>query len=173
MAFKMDPKYFQRGQTWQECLTSWQYERVNFLARAQEAPILPQFAAWLSQLPEGTRFAIVYDPYLADTRKLLPVLARTLEQAANLSLRLFDNDIFFPDLHGVVGRRVPCLLALDAEGYPQRAWGPRPAQVTREMELAGFADAQQRLSWLLGYEQAHYEHMLDEELTAFAKIDPF
>ncbi len=169
MAFKMDPKYFQRGQTWQECLTSWQHERANFLARVQEAPILPKFAAWLTQQPDGTRFALVYDPFLADSRKVLPALARTLDQAANVTVRCFDHSIYFPDLHGVIGRRVPCWLTLDQAGNLLHPWGPRPTEITREMAAADLCDAQQRLSWLLGYDQARFDELLDQDLTTFAQ----
>ncbi len=168
-AFKMDPKYFQRGQTWSECLTSWQHERLNLLARVQDAATLPGFANWLQNLPQGSRFAIVYDAYLADTRKLLPTLAHTLEQAPNLTCHFFDHDYYFPDLQQTLERRLPCLVPLDHEGLLQQPWGPRPEQITRELVAFGATDPQQRLAWLLDYDQVRYEHLLDEDLLSFAR----
>lgn len=168
-SFKMDHKYFQRGQTWPECLTSWQHERVDMLTRVQDAATLPGFSAWLQTLPQGTRFALVYDAYLADTCKLLPTLAHTLEQAPNLICRYFDHDYFFPDLHPTLGRRLPCLVPLDHEGVLQAPWGPRPEQVTRELAATGGTDAKQRLAWLLAYEQERYERLLDDDLLAFTR----
>ena len=163
MGYRFSPTFFQRGQTWQECLASWQHDRRYFLTLVSESRPLPQLAVALARAPRAGRVAVYYDPLVSDVRKLLPALGLTLQAAEHLQVRFFDARIYFPELYPVFGRAKPTLAFLKDDGSLAETWGPRPAAVTEQLP-AQDEDPLGRAAWLMTYDQDCYRQLAETEL---------
>lgn len=159
MSLVFDRQLYQRGQTWQECRESWRIGAADFLERVVAAPDLPLASAALAAWPRHCRLALYHDEVTLDSRVLTPLMGAGLSRCPRVSLRLFQQDFFFPLFHRDLGRDLPRLLILDDAGHVPAMWGPRPAALDA---IAGKGDA--AYATLKAEEAAA---ALDEELADF------
>jgi len=161
-----DNQFYQRGQTWRECLEAWEPEREDFLRRVQRRPVLQSAVTRLSEFPRGARLAVYYSQRTLDSRLALPAIGATLQQATHVETRYFCDAFFFPALYESLGRKAPQILVRSESGMFHPSWGPRPEALTHE--LARFQDQQPGAdpdAWLLGFDPARLHALLDESLA--------
>lgn len=170
MTFCFDNKLFQRGQTWQECLASWQTHRLTFLDKIAKAPKLTKTSERLAHLPPQTRFSIYYSNYKLDTWLSLPIIGVTLAAFPLLEVRFHCAEYFFPILGQTLGRQTPLLMMLDGQGRIARQWGPRPASVSKALEQMQNRAASDRDRWLVHLDPTRFAALLDEELNQFLEL---
>lgn len=107
-ALEINDRLYQRGQTWRECLGSWEHEREILLRHFKDSDANPL------RFPKSLRFLIWYQRDRVDT---MPQLAFLLRQSASDDrTRFFDADVFFSRLYEVFGRSGPAILAVDSNG---------------------------------------------------------
>ncbi|CAM2009223.1 hypothetical protein [Acanthopleuribacter pedis] len=167
MTFCFDNKLFQRGQTWQECLASWQTHRLTFLDKIANAPQLTKTSDQLAKLPPYTRFAVYYSNYKLDTWLSLPIIGGSLAAFDHLEVRFHCAEYFFPVMGRTLGRKTPLLMLLDQQGTIRDQWGPRPASVSKALEQMQNRAASDRDRWLVHLDPTRFAALLDEELNQF------
>lgn len=147
--FQFNDRFFQRGQTWRECLETWEPERDAFLRRASLKPLLQQSLSALVHHHKGRRFAVLYHFASIDSAIALPALGATFTRVDHIEVRFFNLAYFFPVLNPHFGRKVPQILALNHDGFCIDKWGPRPPEVAaliadEDPEKRGDLDAKLR-----------------------------
>jgi len=127
--FQFNDRFFQRGQTWRECLETWEPERDAFLRSASQKPLLQKTLSELVHNHKGARFGVLYHFASIDSALALPAIGATFTRVEHLEVRFFNMSFFFPALNPHFGRKVPQVLALNDHGHCQHQWGPRPPEV--------------------------------------------
>lgn len=130
--FKIDDRLFERGQTWNECVEDWTYQRALFLKSVSVKNALTRTSVLLKRIGHG-RLALIYGEASLDSLIALPYLGKTLDAFPGIQARFFRFELFFPVLFPGLGRRVPRLLSLDGNGAATAIWGPRPETMTQEL----------------------------------------
>ncbi len=165
-----DNQFFQRGQTWRECLESWETDREEFLRRVQKRPILKTALKRLSLLPKGTRIAVYYSQRTLDSRMNLPAVGALFQQIAHIETRYFCDAFFFPALYEALGRKAPQILLQKETGVFHSEWGPRPEPLTRELaEMKQDRPGANPDAWLVGLDRARRIELLDQSLAQFGE----
>ena len=123
--FQFNDRFFQRGQTWRECLETWEPERDAFLRRSSLKSLLQKSLSSLVHHHKGRRFAVLYHFASIDSELALPALGATFTRVEHIEVRFFNLAYFFPALNPHFGRKVPQVLALNHEGICTGSWGPR------------------------------------------------
>ena len=170
-SFRFDNPFFQRGQTWTECLESWVYRRRRFLASAADATVLPLTASILEELTEPKRIAVYYNPSGPDTFRVLPLIGSTLDHLSHVETRFFNFDFFFPVLYTHLGRRTPKLVFLDRNGEWIAVWGPGPDKVAMETEKRLHPSGETRDRLVGEYDDRRYAGALDGSIAGFVKSE--
>ena len=161
--FHFDNRLFQRGQTWEECIESWEYKRDTFLHNVREGRTLKSTAKLLLKLPNHTRIAVYYSNAMLDSLKALPMLGNTFAQDPHIVTRYFCGEHFFPILYEVLGRKMPQVLFLTRSGASRPVWGPRPETVTAQ--LSHQEDGMKSDDWLQSYDMDRFQKELDQSLA--------
>lgn len=133
--FQFSDRFFQRGQTWRECLETWEPERDAFLRRASQKSLLQKSLSALVHHHKGRRFVVLYHFASTDSALSLPALGATFTRVDHIEVRFFNMAYFFPMLYPNFGRVVPQVLALNAEGFCSQKWGPRPASLDELLDI--------------------------------------
>ena len=133
--FQFNDRFFQRGQTWRECLETWEPERDAFLRRSSQKPLLQKTLSELVHNHKGARFGVLYHFASIDSALALPAIGATFTRVEHLEVRFFNMSFFFPALNPHFGRKVPQVLALDTKGFCSSQWGPRPEEIESAIHL--------------------------------------
>jgi len=167
VAFQFSDRFFQRGQTWWECLESWQHERADFLNQVKRDSTLESFGDCLRQCDRDVRLAVVYSQHLRDSRMALPAIGNTISRNEAFQARFFWTDVYFPAFHTLIRRPAFRILRLDGEGAVSASWGPRPAAISQELQALPLHSPAARDQWLTNYDERRYLQALDRFLTGF------
>jgi len=170
--FRFDDRFFQRGQTWRECLETWEPQRDSFLRFATQKTLLQKTLSALVHNQRGRRFAVLYHFASTDSELSLPAIGASFTRVDHIEVRFFNMAYFFPALHPHFGRLVPKVLALDPEGCAIQQWGPRPPEIDAILpethpDLRREIDAQLR-----SYPRQDYLEALDRSLQQFVSEIP-
>ena len=130
---KIDQRFFQRGNTWQETVEGWAQDRELFLGLNQSLQNLPKFQAAVLRM-EPSRYVVLYRPKLPMAILGLPALGKTLDQADHLVSRFFNTEFFFPLLHSDYQRIALGIFSLDNQGVPKLIWQPGREMMTPPLE---------------------------------------
>lgn len=171
--FQLSNKLFQKGQTWHECVESWQGRRRLFLERLDQASQLRQTSGILASHVGESRLAVYFSQWSTDALMALPFIGVTLSGQPHVQVRFFSSEFYFPLLHEALGRCTPLLLLLAPNGEAYEVWSQRP----EEMQLQ---DCKQSVeAFLLDYSLERYGALLDAHIARqlksvfAAKIPPF
>jgi hypothetical protein len=104
--------------------------RTQWESFARRAPLIAEAAAPLAELKSCLRLLVLADDWCGDAVNTLPVIARMVESAENVELRVVPRDAFpvVRDRHLTNGSQsIPIVILIDEQGEALGAWGPRPA----------------------------------------------
>lgn len=130
---KVDQRFFQRGNTWQETVEGWAQDRDLFLGLNQSLQNLPKFQAAVLRM-EPTRLLVLYRPKLPMAILGLPALGKTMDQADHISSRFYNTEFFFPLLHPKYQRLALAIFAADPNGGQKLIWRPSKETLIPPME---------------------------------------
>lgn len=158
-------KLFQRGQTWDECLGCWVFERKAFLGKVARRPLLPSTAKRLSRLARGARMAVYYSDGGLDSFRALPAIGTTLAGQGHLEVRYFCMEIFLPIFRKPLGRKTPLILMVDEHGDHRARWGPRAEPLRRALEALNHPTASERDLWLMEFDDNEFDMLTDRSIA--------
>lgn len=116
-------------------------KNVEFWDSVFRAASLPrELAERAKRLPQRWHLLVLSEDWCGDAVNTVPVIARFVEEVANLDLRILARDQN-PDLisrHLTTGTRsIPVVMALDEAFVEWGWWGPRPATLQRWIRSEG------------------------------------
>lgn len=155
-------KLFQRGQTWQECLECWPYQREQLLEQAAQAKPLTKTMSVIREQGICGKWLLIYSVRSTDSLMALPFLSLTWPETPENFLRLFCYEYFFPQFEHLPNRAWPALHILQHQ-RPRFIWGPRPRLVNEQLPVG--METRHLDQALLEFDQEQYYEALDTELS--------
>jgi len=133
---------YRAGVTSSEFVRDATANQAQWESFARRAPLIVEAAAPLARVTNCLRLLVLADDWCGDAVNTLPVIARMVESADNVELRVVPRDAFpeVRDRHLTNGSQsIPIVILLDDQGEALGAWGPRPTvlQELFERELRG------------------------------------
>ncbi|CAN5691037.1 hypothetical protein BH23GEM11_BH23GEM11_05190 [soil metagenome] len=120
---------YRAGVTFAEFIRDARANRAQWESFARRAPLIVEAAAPLGRVENCLRLLVLTDDWCGDAVNTLPVIARMVESARNVELRVVPRDAFpeVRDRHLTNGSQsIPIVILLDDQGEALGAWGPRP-----------------------------------------------
>ena len=94
-------------------------------------------------VPGPWHLLVLSADWCGDASNTVPVLARLVEMAPHLDLRLLERDehpdLMDEHLTGGTARAIPAVILLDAQYIERAWWGPRPAELQAWVKTEGQA----------------------------------
>jgi hypothetical protein len=120
---------YRAGVTFSEFVRDATANQTQWDSFARRAPLVVEAAASFGEVKNCLRLLVLADDWCGDAVNTLPVIARMVESAENVELRVVPRDAFpeIRDRHLTNGSQsIPIVVLLDAQGEAMGAWGPRP-----------------------------------------------
>lgn len=123
---------YRAGRNFDEFLASVDANRELWMAVAGRARVAPHLGAKLREIPGKWRLLALADDWCGDAVNVLPVVARLVEDADNVELKIVGREEIpgLMDRHLTDGSRsIPIFVLLDETFTCRGWWGPRPTEL--------------------------------------------
>lgn len=136
----MYERAFDRGRTFGEFLASVTANPGLWHAVTSRVRLSVESIEAVRAVHGRWRLLALADDWCGDAVNILPVVARLVDAAPNLDLRIVgrDEDPDLRDRHLTSGTRsIPVFIPIDESGVPRGWWGPRPSALQEWFETKG------------------------------------
>jgi hypothetical protein len=129
---------FAQGMTFQQYLDQMTTNKDKFLEAMGAVHITPQDRAVVASRPEKLNVLVLTEDWCGDALTNFPVLARMVEGAPNVEMRVFlrdqNPDLMDQYLNRGIYRSIPVFVFLDGDMEEVARFVERPPKITEYME---------------------------------------
>ncbi|HEY8164813.1 MAG TPA: thioredoxin family protein [Gemmatimonadaceae bacterium] len=135
---------FESAATFEDLLARPKTNGDLWAAIYARAAIKPESIARISRIVRTWHFLVLSEDWCGDSINILPVIARFVEAAASVDMRIIGRDdhseLMIEHLTGAKrSRSIPVVILLDSDFMEQAWWGPRPTELQDWVVREGLA----------------------------------